>query len=72
TLQAISRGIQGIARINTEKCVGCGVCLSRTACMALRFNKKERKMEITPELCNGCGLCAYICPFNAIEVKKPS
>ena len=72
TLQAIRRGIKGIARINTEKCVGCGVCLSRTACMALRFNKKERKMEIIPELCNGCGLCAYICPFNAIEVKKPS
>ncbi|MCD6502943.1 MAG: 4Fe-4S binding protein [Euryarchaeota archaeon] len=71
SLQAIRRGIKGTAMIIKDKCVGCRLCLSKTACMALKFNEKEKKMEIIKELCNGCGLCAYICPFDAIEVKKP-
>ena len=71
SLQAMRRGIKGIARVLENKCTGCKACLTITACPALRYEDSSGKMRIIPELCNGCGLCAYVCPFNAIEVEPP-
>ena len=31
----------------------------------------EGKIEIDTDLCIGCGRCSLVCPYQAVEVKKP-
>ena len=31
----------------------------------------EGKIEIDKDLCIGCGRCAQVCPYQAMDVKKP-
>ncbi len=57
------------AKINSEKCISCGMC--RDVC---RFDA----VEITDEIytidefaCEGCGLCEFICKSDAIEMFEP-
>lgn len=52
----------------TNKCVGCGICV--TSCMygALKIND-DGVAECDGNKCFKCGLCYTRCPVNAIKVK---
>lgn len=60
------RGIPN--EVDTEKCNGCGTCLS-LGCPAIQTS--NGKTIIDPALCAGehCSLCAQICPRHAISPR---
>jgi len=66
---------KGTLMINTERCKGCGVCITGcpNSCIALAksVNKKGYNyMEMINDDCIGCANCAVICPDAIIEVYR--
>ena len=58
------------ARVEQEKCTGCGHCINDFGCPAFRWNG-EGKVEVNPYFCVGCGVClSDLCPFNAFVEDK--
>lgn len=53
------------ARIDPERCTGCGLC--REHC---RFDAVEPGLpfRIRPFACEGCGVCAAVCPAQAVSM----
>jgi len=54
-----------LAFIEYEKCIKCGKCYENC-----KFNAISEDIKIDELRCEGCGVCAYVCPANAIELKK--
>ncbi len=66
---------KGTLVIDTEKCKGCGVCITGCPkeCIALskKVNKKGYQyLDMTSDECIGCANCAVICPDGVIEVYR--
>ncbi|MFH1058250.1 MAG: 4Fe-4S binding protein [Pseudomonadota bacterium] len=65
-----------VARLDTNKCTGCGVCVKRCQMDALSLSgadKNDRKAVLDPDRCIGCGLCVTTCPGQALELaRKPA
>lgn len=55
-------------KIDTEKCIGCGICEKFCPEKSLSVNPKSKKAEYNPEFCKGCGICAEQCPQKAIKM----
>ncbi len=53
------------ARVELEKCTGCGECLDVCRFSALSMSEVGEVM-IDPISCEGCAVCSYICPVEAI------
>ena len=51
--------------VDTDKCVGCKMCINKLGCPALVLDGKKVKVE--PSLCTGCTLCSQVCPVGAIK-----
>ena len=47
------------ARIDSDKCIGCGDCLSHCRFDAIEAGTSFR---VKPFACEGCGVCAAVCP----------
>jgi len=63
--------------VNSETCVGCGLCVKRCPMDAMKLeksplaNNKTGKICTTqPELCIGCGVCAYKCSTKSLILKR--
>ncbi len=55
-------------KLDREKCIGCGVCLS--VCPHGVFTVDNGKAQITDlDGCMECGACAKNCPVDALAVK---
>lgn len=50
-------------RIDTDNCVGCGICVKNCAHEAVHLTP-ERKAEIDYSRCVGCGQCVALCQFD--------
>ena len=57
----------GLCQVDTDKCIGCKMCL-RVGCPAVSF--KDKKSKIDPTQCVGCTVCAQVCPKGAIIRKE--
>lgn len=57
-----------VAKVDYDKCVGCGVCVSRCQFGAIKFESTLDKTNIDAMRCFGCGLCETACPRQAIEL----
>lgn len=57
------------ARVDLEKCTGCGNCLE--VCRFLAISAREDgKIAVDPISCEGCGICSHICPVEAIQMEQ--
>lgn len=56
------------AYIDTKKCVKCGKCL--TQCKFEAINTNGNIYWVDEFACEGCGVCEYVCPKQAVELKK--
>lgn len=55
----------GIAVINLDKCISCGLC--RELC---RFDAISEDFHVDGISCEGCGVCVDFCPENAIDFPQ--
>jgi electron transport complex protein RnfB len=57
-----------IARVDVEKCSGCGVCVTRCQMRAVIVD--DDKAVINYDRCIGCGLCVSTCPTHALTLER--
>ena len=54
------------AKINPQKCIGCGVCID--SCRFSAIQQQNGICTVQEYTCEGCGVCAYVCPQQAVEM----
>lgn len=54
------------ARIDSDKCIGCGACLSHCRFDAIEAGTPFR---VKPFACEGCGVCVAVCPTGAVSME---
>ncbi|MEG2518994.1 MAG: 4Fe-4S binding protein [Oscillospiraceae bacterium] len=57
-----------IAKIDQDKCVGCGLCEKACNFMAI-YRDKDNKVRVNEELCRGCEGCLTACKKDAISLE---
>lgn len=65
----------GRIKINTERCKGCGLCITVCPKNSIVLSKRPNKHGYFPAQannhdCSGCAACAIICPDAVIEVSR--
>ena len=53
--------------VNTEKCVGCTLCLQNCPFNAITM---ENGKAVIGEACTACGKCIEVCPVQAITKEE--
>lgn len=63
------KSIDNTLKLNTDKCVGCGLCA--IVCPHRVFQLHEKKATIIHQSrCMECGACKSNCPVAAIDVDS--
>lgn len=68
--------IKGVIEVDTDRCKGCGVCVSICPVQVLALSSKVNGKGYNycymekPDDCIGCAGCAMVCPDSVIEVYK--
>ncbi len=57
-----------VAKIDYDRCIGCGDCISRCQFGAMKNEITVKKANIDPYRCFGCGVCQRVCQQKAIEL----
>jgi heterodisulfide reductase subunit A len=57
-----------IAKVDLEKCSGCGKCSKQCLFSAIRI--EDKVAVITEAVCRGCGNCVNSCEFDAISISN--
>jgi Pyruvate/2-oxoacid:ferredoxin oxidoreductase delta subunit len=57
-----------VARVDAERCSGCGQCVKLCTFKAFRPRKKKDKAEVDALKCYGCGICRSACVKDAITL----
>lgn len=60
--------VPGVAIKTSERCTGCGKCLSLCIFRAIRIVGGK---AVIGEECRGCGLCVNACPRGAVRLELP-
>ncbi|ABC78915.1 heterodisulfide reductase, subunit A [Syntrophus aciditrophicus SB] len=60
-----------VARVDEEKCVSCGACITVCSYGAIDFyeSPRGRRARVNPVLCKGDGVCNTVCPTSAVSLK---
>ncbi len=59
-----------MARVDKERCGGCGGCVERCQVDAVRLKGSPPRAAVAPTRCIGCGLCVPACPVDAICLES--
>ncbi|MFX0072413.1 MAG: ATP-binding protein [Candidatus Hermodarchaeota archaeon] len=57
-----------LAEVDSELCIGCGICSDRCQMDAMKII--EEKSKVDSDRCIGCGVCIPTCPQEAIKLIK--
>ena len=59
-----------VSQVDTDKCIGCGLCTEVCAFGAIVLEEVDgkKKAKNISASCKGCGLCASSCPQHAIDM----
>lgn len=62
----------GLATVDAQACVGCGMCVRRcpTRTIAMIKDGARRVAKVDLDGCIGCGSCQYICPATPVKAIK--
>jgi len=60
--------IPSVARIDKDKCIGCGICLKQAHCLAI--SQEDDKAVVDPAECLGCATCSSLCPEGAVSMHE--
>jgi|WetSurMetagenome_2_1015567.scaffolds.fasta_scaffold120881_1 dihydropyrimidine dehydrogenase (NAD+) subunit PreA len=60
--------IPSVARIDKDKCTGCGICLKPAHCLAITLEKRMASVNETE--CLGCGTCSLLCQSGAVSMEE--
>lgn len=83
-LQAIHMNYRGVAEVDPEKCVGCGLCVKVCPRNLIRITAPEYNIypacvsedpgaqtrKICDTGCIACGICVRNCPMDAIYIEN--
>ncbi len=61
----------GLAKIDRDMCIACGICAFKCPKKALSIEESEdgkRTLVYNAAVCIGCGVCQVACPHKAIEI----
>lgn len=61
----------GIAKIDRDLCINCGICAFKCPVKALNIEEDsngDRMLKYNGAVCIGCGACQLACPHKAIEI----
>lgn len=61
----------GLAKINRDLCISCGICAFKCPIKALSIEEEsngDRTLKYNAAVCIGCGACQVSCPHKAIEI----
>jgi MinD superfamily P-loop ATPase len=63
---------KSIAKIDEEKCTGCGKCLQLCRFDAIKMNVRGDRNTCAVDAigCDGCGLCQLACPVAAVNMEQ--
>jgi len=54
------------AKVDTERCTGCGACVK--VCPVEAISLSDGKAQIDGDKCVDCGVCVGECPTDAINL----
>jgi ferredoxin len=59
-----------MARVISDKCIGCGACEATCPVEAISIvnSMGETRFEVDPDICIDCGVCEIGCHAGAISV----
>jgi dihydropyrimidine dehydrogenase (NAD+) subunit PreA len=55
-----------VAKIDKDKCTGCGKCIKPAHCLAISM--ENEKAVVNEAECLGCGTCFLLCPMKAVSM----
>ncbi len=58
---------RGNAKVDQERCTGCGLCARIGHCHAVRMEGKKARVD--PAECTGCSTCVDVCPSGAVSME---
>jgi pyruvate ferredoxin oxidoreductase delta subunit len=58
------------ARIETNKCLGCRLCILYCPEPNVIMMTDSKKVAINDSRCKSCGLCAEVCPKGAVTLRE--
>lgn len=59
---------RGNAKVDEEKCTGCGMCVNIGHCYAITLDNEKAKIMV--DQCTGCSTCTDVCPVGAVSIEK--
>lgn len=64
-----------IPSVESESCVGCGICSDRCQIHAITMTDQGNGIElpvVNNEVCIGCGVCSSACPSDSLTMSRRS